>query len=506
MQNSSKQIKIGGIISYLTIGFSIVSGLIYTPWMISVIGQSNFGLYTLATSLVTMVTVDLGLSSAVTRFISKYRAENDIESIKKFLGIVYKLFIALAFLFFISLTIVYFNIDRIFLKLNHDEIQTVKVLLSIAGLYAVFSFPFHPLDGLLISGEWFVFQKSTQLITKVLNVLLMVIALLMGYGLYSLVVVNAFCGIIVIGLKLFFLRKKDPQEIAWKTFDLQMTKEIFSFSLWVMVISIAQRLIMNITPSILGVTSGSREIAIFSAAMTIEGYVWTFATVFSGMFLPKVSKMIYGEKAGSAAIQELMIKVGRVQYILLAGIVSIYIVVGREFFLKWLGPEFEKSYFIAVLLILPGLITIPQEIASTALIASNKVRYNAFSRIIIAIISISLSYIFSLKFGSTGAGIAILIGNLVGGAVVLNIIYSRILKIKVWEFFKKCQLDMSLPFVLVLVTGLILNYLFIELSWLNIIVKIIILLAIYSVSAYYFSINKYEKELIYSFVKKIMRN
>lgn len=260
MQGSNRQIKIGGIISYLTIGFSIISGLIYTPWMISIIGQSNFGLYTLATSLVTMVTIDLGLSSAVTRFISKYRAEKDVESIKKFLGITYKLFIALALIFFVSLTIVYFNVDRIFLKLTPEEIDKVKVLLSIAGLYAVVSFPFHPLDGLLVSGEWFIFQKSTALVSKVLNILLMVVALLMGYGLYSLVVVNAFSGLVIIVLKLYFLKKNDFQQIEWKGFDTRLTREIFSFSLWVMVISIAQRLILNVTPSVLGITSGSREI------------------------------------------------------------------------------------------------------------------------------------------------------------------------------------------------------------------------------------------------------
>ncbi len=158
MNNSSKQIKIGGVISYLTIGFTIVSGLLYTPWMISVIGQSNFGLFTLTTSLITMVTIDLGLSQSVTRFVSKYRAEKDSESIRKFLGIAYKLFILLAFVFLLSLLLVYFNVDRIYRELTQNEIEKVKVLLSIAGLYAVFSFPFHPLDGIIVSGEWFIFQ------------------------------------------------------------------------------------------------------------------------------------------------------------------------------------------------------------------------------------------------------------------------------------------------------------------------------------------------------------
>lgn len=502
MQNSNRQIKIGGIISYLTIGFSILSGLIYTPWMISIIGQSNFGLYTLATSLVTMVTIDLGLSSAVTRFVSKYKAEDDVESIRKFLGIAYKLFIALAIVFLITLIIVYFNVDRIFLKLSTGELEKVKVLLSIAGLFAVVSFPFQPLDGLLVSGEWFIFQKSTQLITKVLNVVLMVIALLMGYGLYSLVVVNAFCGILVIGMKLYFLKKNDPQKIAWKTFDSQMTKEIFSFSLWVMIISVAQRLILNITPSVLGITSGSREIAIFSAAMTIEGYVWTFATVFGGMFLPKVSKLIYGDNVAPGAIQELMIKVGRIQFILLAAIVSIFIVAGRDFFLNWLGTDFEKSYLITVFLILPGLITVPQEIASTALIASNQVRYNAYSKIIIAAISIGLSYFLSLEYGSTGAGIAIFIGNLIGGAIILNIIYTRVLKINVWNFFRKCQINMSLPFILAIIVGLVLNHFITDVSWINLLVKISIMFLVYTLSAYIFVLNSFEKELISGMIKR----
>lgn len=501
MPNSNKQIKTGAIISYLTIGFSIIAGLIYTPWMISIIGQSNFGLYTLATSLVTMVTIDLGLSSAVTRFISKYRAENDYESIRKFLGITYKLFISLALLFLISLTFVYFNVDRIFLKLSLDEIEKAKVLLAIAGLYAVISFPFHPLDGLLVSGEWFIFQKSIALFSKVFHLLLMVAALIMGYGLYALVIVNAISGIVVIGLKFYFLQKTDPYKIEWKSFDKTMTKEIFSFSLWVMVISIAQRLILNVTPSILGITSGSREIAIFSAAMTIEGYVWTFATVLGGMFLPKVSKLIYGDNARPEAIQTLMIKVGRIQFILLAAIVSIFIVAGRDFFLNWLGSDFEKSYLITVFLILPGLITIPQEIALTTLIASNKIKYNAYSKLIIAALSIGLSYILSLKFSSTGAGIAIFAGNLIGGAIVLNIIYARVLKLNVWEFFKKCQISMSLPFVLVIILGVALNYFIKEVSWMNSFLKITILLIVYAGSSFSLALNTFEKNLFLGLLK-----
>ena len=44
---SSQQIKIGAVLSYLSIGVNIAAGLIYTPWMIGKIGQSEYGLFTL---------------------------------------------------------------------------------------------------------------------------------------------------------------------------------------------------------------------------------------------------------------------------------------------------------------------------------------------------------------------------------------------------------------------------------------------------------------------------
>ena len=90
--NSRKQIRLGTIVSYLGIMVNIILGLIYTPWMIKEIGQSDYALYTLATSIITLFTVDFGMSAAVSRFVSKYRAEGNEEAINNLLGLVYKLY------------------------------------------------------------------------------------------------------------------------------------------------------------------------------------------------------------------------------------------------------------------------------------------------------------------------------------------------------------------------------------------------------------------------------
>ena len=59
--DSTNQIKLGAIISYISIGINILFGLIYTPWMIHSIGKENFGLYTLAMSVISFFVFDFGV-------------------------------------------------------------------------------------------------------------------------------------------------------------------------------------------------------------------------------------------------------------------------------------------------------------------------------------------------------------------------------------------------------------------------------------------------------------
>ena len=69
----NKQLKIGAIISYLTIVFNIITGLIYTPWVLRAIGDDDYSIYTVATSLIAIFMMDFGISSSISKFVSIIR-------------------------------------------------------------------------------------------------------------------------------------------------------------------------------------------------------------------------------------------------------------------------------------------------------------------------------------------------------------------------------------------------------------------------------------------------
>lgn len=500
--DSSKQIKLGALISYIAMAFNIVSGLIYTPWMVSEIGKSEFGLYTLAISIISFFAMDFGLGSAVSRFISKYKSENNEIAAKRFLGSIYKLFLVIAGALFLTFLIVYINIENIYSGLTLREIEKLKVLFLVSGTFSVISFPFNPFDGILIANERFIFIKTIELLQRVLTIILMVIALQLGYGLYALVVVNAFVGLVKVTIKYIYISTSTETEVDFKYSGKGLYSEIFSFSAWTTIIIVAQRFILNITPTILGAFAGSSEIALFSIGMTIEAYTYSISGALGGLFLPKVTRMIV-QSGDMKNVEKLLIKVGRIQLFIVGLILTIFASMGKEFIVLWMGKSFSNSYYIALFLLLPAFITHTQEIANTSLVALNEIKYRAIASITTASISVVLSVILSPVYGAVGSSIAIFIGNIIGMVVVMNIIYHKVLKINILSFFKECHIKLIIPITLTYISGVIVQEMFPVNSLLLYVVKALILMLLYFILMWKITFNQFEKQIFIDVIYKI---
>ncbi|MBO5199777.1 MAG: oligosaccharide flippase family protein [Clostridia bacterium] len=504
--NSSKQIKYGAIMSYFTIVFNMVAGLIYTPWMIEQIGQSNYGLYTLATSLITLFVVDFGMGAAVARFVSKYNAEGKQDKINNFLGVVYKLYMAIDAVILVVLLVIGLFISGIYSNLTPAELETFKVLYVIVGLFSIISFPFTNLNGVLTAYELFVGLKVADLFHKLFIIFIMVIALLLGYGVYALVIVNAIAGLLTIAIKLIIIKKKTSVKVNFKYRDKELLKEIFGFSVWTTVSSLAQRLIFNITPSIIAAVSitGSIGVSIFGLGQTIEGYVYTFASAISGMFMPMVSRLVYENKREKELIN-LMIKIGRIQCLIIGLLVTGFIAVGHSFIVDiWNRPEFSDSYLCCIFLIIPSFFHLPMEIANTTLIVENKVKLQSFVYIIMGIINVVLSLILSHYFGALGASISIFIAYMIR-TLLLVVIYQKVLKLDMLKFFKETFVKFTPSFLVAMIVGIMLeNYNPLSYGFLRFAINSLVFVTAFFVLII-FKLNDYEKNLFFGKIKRLLK-
>ena len=504
-QNDNTQIKSAAIISYISIVFNIITGLIFTPWMVNSIGKSDYGLYVLVSSFLIYFTIDFGLGQAVGRFLCKYRAENEEQKVNQLLSLTTKIYLLISLIMLMALVVVFFFLQNIFLQLNSAEIEKFKTIYVIAGLFSLVSFPFMSLNGVFIAFERFVVLKLCDIFSKIGVILFMVIAILLGYKLYALIAINAFIGIIVILYKLIYLFKTTAIKIDLKYKSKALTQELFSFSIWSSILGIAQRLIINIAPTLLGIYSGTTAIAVFSIGMLIESYVWTFASALNGLFLPKVTGLL-STSANREQVLQLMVKVGRIQLFIIGILYIGMITLGQEFIGLWMGPEFTNSFPVVLMLILPGFFTLTQEIASTLMYVENKIKFKAIIFIFAAIMSVLLSVFLIPYFGAIGAAMGIVISLIIFEVIGVNIFYYKIMKINIFYFFKACLLKMLPSLVIVLGFGLAVNYYIPAANFVVFFIKASLIALVYLFVMWYFCLNKYEKELILSIYKKFTPN
>lgn len=501
---SKSQIKSGAIISYFGIFFNIAAGLIYTPWMIKQIGVSDYGLYALISAFLSYFLLDFGLAQSIARFIAKYRAEGDKEKINNLLGITARIYLIIDIVIVIVLVIVFFLLSNIFGQFSAEELEKFKIIYLIAGFFSIASFPLMPVNGVLIAYEKFTILKLSDMLQKVLIIGLMVAALLNGYGLFTLVFVNGFVGFSVKLFNLFYIRRKEQVRFNFSFFDKRLVKGLLSFSFWVFVIGIAQRLKLNIVPTILGVFNGTQEIAIFSIAMILEGYTYTFAQALNGLFLPKVSRMV-AANSDRTQISDLMIKVGRLQLIVIGLIITGIITLGKPFITLWMGETFAQSYYVALLLIVPGIITLTQEIASTLMFVVNEVKYRAILYLLAGLLSVTIGILLAPKYGAIGAAIGVASSLILFHIVGMNIVYSKKLKLQIGRFFKSVHLKMIWPLMVAGLLSIVQQFYHPIDSWSSFLISGTLFALSSGLLLWLFAMNKEEKALVIGIIEKVTK-
>ena len=493
------QIKRGALISYFTMAFNIVAGLIYIPWMVSKIGQADYGLYTLANSLVAIFMLDFGLGSAVSRYISKYRAEGKNEEISNIMGIIYKLYIFIDIAILAVLAVLYFFIGSIYAELTPEEIDKFRDLYIIVVIYQLIAFPLAPLDGILNSFEKFTQLKLCNLFYRVMSVVAVVGVLIFSADVRIVILANVLTHLLTILIKFILTKKYVPIKVNFRASGRNLYRTLFSFTAWTTVISIMQRFTHSFAPSVLGITSGALAIALYAPAVTLEGYFYTLGMSVNGLFMPRVSRYI--AKNDEDSILKLMIKVGRYQSMLLGLAFIGFVCVGKEFMTLWMGPEYTESYYLAIIILFPTLVSSTQQIAKTTVIAKKLVKYQALCMTVTGVLGLAVSYFLSLRIGAAGVCIGTALTSICNISY-MNIIYKKKAGINMLEFYKKCYLKLIPCYAVILLASFALIRFICLAGWLGFIVRSFVVVFVFAVVMLVGYSTKQEKQKIIGFFRK----
>ena len=498
------QLKAGVVLSYITTVVSIVIQLVYMPVMIRLLGQSEYGLYSLVSSVVSYLSLfSLGFSGAYMRFFA--RSYGDREKTASLNGMFIILFSVLSALATVCGIVLSFFPKQIFGdKLSAAELSKAGTLMVILVISIAISLLSGLLNSIISAQERFVLQRVTGLVSTVISPFVTLPLLLMGYRSVMLVTVSTAFTIVRFALNIWYCLRIIKIPVSFRGFDWGLLRQIAVFSSFLFINMIIDQINWNVDKLILGHTSGTEEIAVYGVASQFNSLFLTFSTTISSVFSPRVNRIAaeYGNDC-SAEFTSLMAKIGRIQWMIL-GLLSLgFIVFGKYFIVNiFAGEGYENAYAATLFLVLPALVPLIQNVGIEIQRAFNKHQFRSVIYFVMAIANVIISIPLANRFGAIGAAMGTAISLIICNGLIMNVFYHKVLKINMIYFWKEILKTLKGMLIPILSAGIIMR--FVKFTSLTVFfVSIIIFAVIYCASVFAFSCNREEKDMICGMIGKI---
>lgn len=326
----------------------------------------------------------------------------------------------------------------------------------------------------------------------------MVLLLVIGYKAVAMVIVTTVFNILTLLINWWYCKNRLAIKIRFVRFNWSFLKEVSIYSFWIFLNAIMDRIYWSTGQFVLGIYKGSVAIAIYAVAIQLQSMYMMFSTAIASVFLPKVTSMVT-KGTTDEEISNLFIRTGRLQYIVMAYILSAFIVFGRSFINLWAGTDYEDAYIITLMFFIPLSIPLIQNLGIVILQARNQMKFRSVLYIIIALCSLGLSVLLAQKYSGYGCAFATGLALFVGQGIIMNVYYQRSQNINIKKFWVEITKMSIVPCLFTLV-GLFLSS-FLNLTMMSIyqfVVGIILYTSLYIPLFIILGMNKEERNLLFN--------
>ena len=499
-----KQRTLGAALSYAAQFVQIFVNLIYTPVMLRLVGQSEYGLYQMVYSVVVNLSLlTFGFSSAYNRFYFRCRANSDDAGIASLNGMFITVFSCLAVVAALAGSGLVFNIETILgSNMTVSEMSTARILMIIMVVNLVLTFPISVFDCYVTSQERFVFQKILIILQQILSPVITLPLLLLGYGSIAIISVATALSVANLLVKIYYCFAKLNMQISFRGFRFALLWEMAAFTFFVFLNQIIDQVNWSIDKFLLGRFVNTTAVAIYGVAGSINAMYLQFSTAISNVFVPRVNALV-AQREGDGELTRVFTKVGRVQFFVMSLVLIGFISLGKPFLCLWVGKEYAESYVVALFLIVPVTIPLIQNLGIEIQRAKNMHQMRSIVYSLVAVGNILLSIPLIKHFGAVGASVGTAVSLLIGNALFMNWYYHKRVGLNMFFFWKEILSILPSLFLPCMVGAAIMHFASIT-NWLQFFICGAVIVLIYAFSVYMWGLNSVENDLLRSVVNSVI--
>lgn len=435
MKQEKNQLKIGIVLNYINMAVGTIIPIFYTPIMLQLLGQNEYGLYKLSSSVTSYLSlISLGLGSAVSRYLIKAQVEEGKDAEERTLGLFMIIFRIIAVVAFIVGTILALNLQIWYSdSLTATELSKMRIIVFVLVCSTAISFSVSPYMSVVSTHERFLFLQVMNIFSTCVMPIVNLFILFLGYKSIGMAVSSLAMGVLGQFIYMIYIRKNLKIKAQYRNMPVFMLKEIIAFSFWIFVANIVSQLYNSTDTVMIGAVPalGTVGVAIYNVGTTFSSLTTTLTIGVSSLLNPKTNKMVFGG-ASNDELTDLAIRVGRIQGYIVTLIITGFIAFGQPFIAWYAGDKYRESYWVAICLMIPSIIPLMQSVCLSIIVAKNKHKFRSLVYLGIAISNVIGTWFAMKNWGVVGAALVTAIAITIGQGFVMN-----------WYYAKKIQLDMK---------------------------------------------------------------
>lgn len=500
------QRKAGALLSYVNLGLGCIVPLLYTPIMLRILGQEEYGLYGLANSVISYLSLlNFGMGSAIVRYVSKYRADGDTEGVRGIVGLFLLIYGALALVTCGVGVALAGKADVLFDQgLTATEIVRLRRLMLVMAASTAVSLPISVFSSIISAYEQFVFSKSYAIFGTILAPVMNLIVLYCGFASVGM----AACGLVIQVVNgvvyMAFCAGRLHLMPSFRNMPFGLLKEIWVFSFFVFLSSIVDMLYWATDKVLIGAMVGSAAVAVYNVGGTFTAMLQGMSQAISNMFTPKVM-MMARQGATAEETSRLMTRIGRLQFYIVSFLLSGYVVFGQRFILFWAGAGYEDAYYIALLTMVPLAVPLIQSIAYSTIVAQNRHQFRAIVYALIAVANVVSTWLVLPYYGIIGAAVCTAAAYTLGNGVIMNIFYSKKIGLDIGTFWKNIGRIGIVPGAAAAAGWYIMNVVLSGDSMKVFLAGVLVYSVVFWALSWFISMNRYEKDLFGGMARQLAR-
>jgi len=399
-QDSLKKITKGAGIIFVGMIISKLLGYVYRI-LIARVGTETYGLFSIGIALFSLLTTIslVGLNRGVLRYISFYRAKEDLGKVKELISFSLKI----TSLFSLIVSIIFFVFsDKIAILFFHNS--DLSIIFKILAVFIPFSVFREVIFSIIESFQKIKYEiYSKNIVENVIKILLTLIFLTLGFKLIGFTVAYAI-GILISTLTaLFFLKKLISIKLNLNPSKI-LKKELFFYS-FPLSFSLLISSIINWTDTLmLGFFRTASEIGIYNAALSTAFLMYIIPSILLGLFIPILTE-VYA-KDDKDSFNQIHKRVTKWILFTNIALLSLFYLFSKPILRILFGLDYVSGSTVLIILSTGYFIGYSLSASTRVLMIINKTKLIFINTLAITIINIILNLYLIPIYGISGAAIA----------------------------------------------------------------------------------------------------